>query len=359
MPGCATGEEVYSIAMTLMEYLGDRSHAYRIQIFGSDVSEGAIEKARAGLFLNTIVDEVSPERLERFFTKEDSHYRIARGLRDLCIFSRQDVTRDPPFSRLDLVSCRNLLIYLDAAAQRRVMQVFHYALRPTGFLMLGPKVWARPRTCSSCSISPIGPTRAKAYRAIRYILSRERVSPRSEFSNPILQQNPVSRRRRGRRVQPIDCCCRSMPPASILVDEALNILQIRGETGRYLEFASGAPSLNLNRVARPELLIEISPALAEAHETGSRVRREGLRVDDLTDITLQVIPLKVDILEPSYLVILEDASRRPSGPASASPPLHCRNRRKTGVLHNWNARWWPRGNTCKRCWRSMSRSKRN
>jgi two-component system, chemotaxis family, CheB/CheR fusion protein len=121
VPGCATGEEVYSIAMTLVEYLGERHMPEAIQIFGTDLSETALEKARAGVYLENIAQEVSSERLARFFVKQDDHYRIAKSIRDLCIFARQDVTRDPPFSRLDLVSCRNLLIYLDASAQRRVM----------------------------------------------------------------------------------------------------------------------------------------------------------------------------------------------------------------------------------------------
>jgi two-component system CheB/CheR fusion protein len=124
--------------MALMEYLADRPAPAQIQIFGTDVSDAAIEKARTGTYLASIDQDVSSERLERFFVKQDDHYRIAKSIRDLCIFARHDVTRDPPFSRLDLVSCRNLLIYLDATAQRRAMQVFHYALRPEGFLLLGP-----------------------------------------------------------------------------------------------------------------------------------------------------------------------------------------------------------------------------
>ena len=138
VPGCASGEEVYSVAIALVEYLSERVSGTGIQLFGTDVSEAAIERARAGLYPESISEEISAERLQRYFVKEDHHYRIAKSLRDLCIFARQHVTRDPPFSRLDLVSCRNLLIYLDAAAQRRVMHVFHYSLRPKGFLLLGP-----------------------------------------------------------------------------------------------------------------------------------------------------------------------------------------------------------------------------
>ena len=314
VPGCATGGEVYSIAMTVMEYLGDRPSPFRIQIFGSDVSEGAIESARAGLYLSTISEDVSAERLQRFFILEDSNYRIARRLRELCIFSRQDVTHDPPFSRLDLVSCRNLLIYLDAGAQRRVMQLFHYSLRPTGYLMLGPsesvgassgqfELTDKPNCIYTRKASP---GMALGLSEQERLASGSASQANLETDARVLDTD--SARRTADRL-----LLAEYAPASLLIDEALNILQIRGETGRYLELASGTPSLNLSRVMRPELLIEVSPAITEASESGVRVRREGLCVDDLTDITLHVIPLKVALLEPSYLIVLEDASRRPSG----------------------------------------------
>ena len=137
VPGCASGEEVYSIAIVLLEYLADRSREPRIQIFGTDLSETAIEKARTGFYTDSIADEVSLERLQRFFVKLDDHYQISKTIRDLCVFARHDVTRDPPFSRLGLVSCRNLLIYLDQSLQRRIVPLFYYALNPTGFLILG------------------------------------------------------------------------------------------------------------------------------------------------------------------------------------------------------------------------------
>ena len=138
VPGCATGEEVYSVAIALLEYLGDSVPAARIQIFGTDVSETALQQARAGVYAAHALHDVSSERLQRFFTKQNGEYRVAKQVRDLCLFARQDVTRDPPFSRLDLISCRNLLIYLDGVAQQRVLRTFHYALRPEGMLMFGP-----------------------------------------------------------------------------------------------------------------------------------------------------------------------------------------------------------------------------
>jgi two-component system, chemotaxis family, CheB/CheR fusion protein len=128
----------YSIAIVLLEYLGDRATSTRVQIFGTDLSDVAIEKARTGFYTDSIADEVTPERLQRFFAKIDEHYQISKTIRDLCVFVRQDVTRDPPFSRLDLVSCRNLLIYLDQTLQRQIIPLFHYSLNRNGFLVLGP-----------------------------------------------------------------------------------------------------------------------------------------------------------------------------------------------------------------------------
>jgi two-component system CheB/CheR fusion protein len=323
VPGCATGEEVYSIAMTLVEYLGERHMPEALQLFGTDLSETAIEKARAGVYLGNIVQEVSSERLARFFIKQDDHYRIAKSIRDLCIFARQDVTRDPPFSRLDLVSCRNLLIYLDGSAQRRVMQVFHYALHPQGFLMLGP----------SESVGQASDLFDLADKHLR-IYTRKAVPPGGGIDLGGRTGAPYSRAREASEneeaVMEADSAQREadrlllarFAPASLLVDEALNILQFRGETGPYLEHASGPPSLNLHRVARPELLVEIAPAIQEARASGAEVRREGLCVNERRDIAIEVIPLKRLSAEHCYLILFEDGTRPPSGrrmqPATAS-----------------------------------------
>ena len=135
--GCSTGEEAYSLAITIFETLGDKAESTPIQIFATDISAGAVEFARQGLYPPRITDAVSPERLRRFFTRSDPGYRIARAVRAACVFADQDVTRDPPFSRLDLILCRNVLIYMDAALQDRVLRTFAFALKPGGFLMLG------------------------------------------------------------------------------------------------------------------------------------------------------------------------------------------------------------------------------
>ena len=313
VPGCASGEEVYSIAIAIVEYLGDRHSTAGIQIFGTDVSEAAIERARAGIYLDTIAQDVSEERLERFFVKQGDQYQIAKNIRDLCVFARQDVTRDPPFSRLDLVSCRNLLIYLDTTAQRRVMQVFHYALRPHGYLMLGPsesighasdlfELSDKSRRLYTRRIAPLGTASGLAQRR-----AFARPAEAAEAQTATLGEADSAQREADRLL------LARFAPATLLVDEALNILQFRGETGPYLEHASGPPSLNLSRVVRPELLVEIDPAIREARESGVEARREGLCVGDLRDVSIEVIPLQRLSAERCYLILFEDGSRPASG----------------------------------------------
>ncbi len=137
VPGCSTGEEAYSIAILLREYLGAQERSLRVQIFATDLDLAAIETARAGVYPSGIVTDVTPERLRRWFVQEDGHYRVKKDIRDLVIFAPHDLLTDPPFTKLDLLSCRNLLIYLESRAQRRLMPLFHYALRPAGLLFLG------------------------------------------------------------------------------------------------------------------------------------------------------------------------------------------------------------------------------
>ena len=320
VPGCASGEEVYSIAMALVEYLGDRLSSVGIQIFGTDVSEVEIEKARAGRYLANIVEDVSSERLRRFFDKQDHHYRIAKSLRDLCIFARHDITRDPPFSRLDLVSCRNLLIYLGAVAQRRVMQEFHYSLRPQGFLLLGPSesvgsadlfeiVDKQQRLYSRKSIAP---------NAVSALRQRGAGSDGDQLAANAIEAPPVeidTAQREADRVLLIHYA-----PASLLVDEELNILQFRGETSPYIEHASGTSSLNLHRVLRPELVVEISPAIAEARKTGLMTQRTGLTIDDRKELVLKVVPLKASNAHRCFLIVFEDATHRGFSRRSAQQP---------------------------------------
>lgn len=280
VPGCASGEEVYSIAMVLIELLEERASRVPIQIFGTDVAASAIDKARTGRYLENIATEVSGERLQRFFGKRDGQYEIAQSIRDLCTFAQQNVARDPPFSRLDLISCRNLLIYLDQALQRHVVPLFHYALKPCGFLLLGAS-----ETIGAAS--DLFELIDKRYKIYKRKAAHRRVGfefPRAPGALP----RPGAKAREavsalldvGQAQREADrVILARYTPAAVLVDEDLNIVQFRGQTGPYLEHAPGPASLNLQKLARPGLLVELSPAIRQARQEGAPVRRERLRVD--------------------------------------------------------------------------------
>ncbi len=315
VPGCASGEEVYSIAMMLMEYLSDQITPEGIQIFGTDASETAIEKARVGLYPESIEQEVSNERLRRFFVRHGDHFRIDKKIRDACIFARHDVTRDPPFSRLDLVSCRNLLIYLDPPVQRRVMQIFHYALRPDGFLLLGPS-----ETVGQAS--NLFDLLDKQHRIYTRVSTAAGIG--IELSAHSSQLSGISAEADGRErgvAAEIGLLQRDadrfllsrFAPAALLIDETLNVIQYRGETGPYLEHATGAPSISLHRILRPELLVEVAPAIQEAREQGTEVRKDGLILDARSDVGVAVIPLRHLSSDRGYLIVFDGAVRQRGG----------------------------------------------
>ncbi len=295
VPGCSTGEEVYSIAIVLLEFLGDAAASMPIQIFGTDVNGQAIDRARAGRYIENIALDMSEKRLQRFFVKVDDHYEIVRMVRDLCVFAEHNVTRDPPFSRLDLVSCRNLLIYLDQSTQKKVMTIFHYALKPERFLMLGPsesigqsselfelrdkkrKLYQRAPTPSSLTLELPPIDRIQAKRA------RVPVPAETEEVDFDHVQRESDRR----------LLTRFAPPA-VVIDERMNVLQFRGRTGLFLEHQQGAASLQLQKLIRPEILVEVSTAIAEARRIEAPVRREGLRVEiegGNRRVDVEVIPL--------------------------------------------------------------------
>ena len=320
VPGCATGEEVYSLAIEILESLGDQMASPRIQIFGTDVSEVALEKARNGVYAANVLNSVSSERLQRFFENHEDGFRIKKSVRDLCIFARQDVTHDPPFSRLDLISCRNLLIYLDDVAQRRIMQTFHFALRPHGILSIG-------------TAETIGQTSElfeqvdKRFRIYRRRagsgpgaalhpdqMQRPTPHPSSEGDLPIRGGEESLAREADRWL------LARFAPASLLVDEELNIRQFRGRTGPFLEPASGPPSVDLQRVIRPELLVELLPAIREARESGLMVRRDAIRLHDEGDVSIEVVPLSSPAAGPGFLILFDDGSHPPRSSRATSVP---------------------------------------
>ncbi|WAS89794.1 chemotaxis protein CheB [Nannocystis punicea] len=312
LPGCSTGEEAYSVAIALLEFLGEESSAVPVQIFATDVSETAIEHARNGLYADSIAADLSPERLRRFFTKTDGKYRIAKVVRDLCVFARQDVTRDPPFSKLDLILCRNVLIYMGAVLQRKLMTVFHYALKPSGFLMLGGAETVGAQADLFAVID-------KKHR----IFVKRAIDTPSNFQIPV-EYNPSRSPHRGARLPTEMHTPHSFQneanrlvldrygPPGVIVDENFQIVQFRGKTGRYLEPAPGdaAQSLNLLKMAREGLLHGLQTALYGARKSDKPVHKPGMRVDfdgSGHELDLHVIPLAVPGEERHFLVLFEEA----------------------------------------------------
>jgi two-component system CheB/CheR fusion protein len=283
IPGCATGEEVYSIAICLIEYLGDRAANTPIQIFGTDVSIDALEIARAGRYIENIARNVSSQRLQRFFVRDGDYYRLDKRIRDLCTFARHNVATDPPFSRMDLISCRNLLIYLNPVLQRSVMPLFHYALRAEGVLMLGPS-----ETVGAFSdlFGVIESKRTKLYskkpRASR--LGTRSLSLMASPESAVQPTSSTQERREPPLVERLGheaarkALARYAPPY-VLCDDELNIIEFHGDTGPYLVNPEGPPSSNLQRLARPEVFLAISEAVRQARQSGAPLRRTGLRVD--------------------------------------------------------------------------------
>ena len=255
--GCSTGEEAYSLAIILLEYLEENALHTTVQVLASDIGETAIQKARSGLY-GEIIPGVSKTRLEKYFEKVSGGYRIKKMVRDSCVFSIHDVTRDPPFAKVDLISCRNLQIYFDDELQKRVLPVFHYALNPGGMLFLG-------KAENIGGFATIFLTIDKIHK----IYLRKDVKTPIQAYVPSLRTSPeahaltANRPSEGVPVQPDmqkeleRIALKDYAPPSIVINEFMDILQVRGRTAPFLELAAGQPSLNLRKMARPELLADI------------------------------------------------------------------------------------------------------
>jgi two-component system, chemotaxis family, CheB/CheR fusion protein len=316
VPGCSTGEEAYSLAMSMLEYLWLETTktakpapgATPFQIFATDISEGSLDRARAGLYSEALVAGVSPERLRRFFMKIDGGYQIVKPVREMCIFAKQNVAKDPPFSNLDLISCRNLLIYLGPVLQKRVVPTLHYALKPSGFLMLGG---AESLGTYSEYFSPLD----KKNRIYQKKNSPIRLPAPFGSADHSLRRKPDARA----AAQPASTLEKEVDrlllnrfvPASIVVNEQMEIVHFRGKTGPYLEPATGQPTFSLSKMAREGLLVDLRAALTKARKKNAIVRQTGVRVrtDGHTrEVTLEVSPLRRQgSAERFYLIVFREA----------------------------------------------------
>jgi len=316
VPGCSSGEEVYSLAIALQEFLGDSAEQPAVQIFGTDVSQRMIDQARRGQFPEAIARAVGPARLRRYFTHVEGGYRISKALRERCVFSRQDVTRDPPFSKLDLIVCRNLLIYLGYPLQRKVMAVFHYGLKATGFLMLGRS----ETTAAHANLFSMVDKKHKIYakRGASPVVEMQFGGaalpvPPPEASRPRSSLAPVGREQggpgeAGAGAEINRVILDRYGPPGVLVDGAFRIMRTRGRTGRYLELPAGEAKLDLLQMARDGLVHGLRKALRDARDSGEHVRKEGLQLQsdgEIFAVNLDVTPLGAGA-EQRFLVLFEE-----------------------------------------------------
>ena len=309
VPGCSTGEEVYSIAICLFEFLGDMASNTAIQFFATDLDEEAVEKARRGVYAEAITDVVSVSRLRRFFTKVEQGYQISKHIRDVCIFAQQNVIKDPPFSRLDMISCRNLLIYLSPVLQKKLIPVFHYALANRGVLLLGTSetigrhadlfrlIDKKHKFYEKKSI--IGPvhinfTEINSFN-MKEIDNKNNMPPLDEYWTSLDIQREADR-----------IVLKKYAPCGVVINHEMEVVQFRGRTGEFLEPAIGEASLNLLKMARNGLHLELRNAINEVIKKKTPVKKTGLRAQsdgDLRNVTIEVDPLLDKDNNADYLLV--------------------------------------------------------
>jgi two-component system, chemotaxis family, CheB/CheR fusion protein len=312
VPGCATGEEVYSIAICLLEVLDPIVPQPPIQIFATDLNSNAIETARAGIYKRSAMAHVSPERLRRFFVPTGSDYQISKSVRELCVFARHNLCSDPPFSRLDLISCRNVLIYFGATLQKKTIQNLHYGLNPSGFLLLGT---AETTNTVTELFTPI----AKQHK----IYAKRLALALPDLDFPQLGNLTHSSHQDRQTIAPPttelhlkqiadEIVLQQYAPAGLIVNANLDILEFRGNTSPYLQPAPGKSSLKLMKMVEVGLRTELRTAIHQAKKLSQSIERvvevnlhnSTESADGSNAVRLAVIPLRVPSSEDSYLLIL-------------------------------------------------------
>lgn len=323
-PGCSTGEEVYSIAMSFREYMDDIKQEFKVVIFGTDIGDDAIAVARSGVYPPNIVNDVTPERLRRFFVKEENGYRVKKDIREMAVFAIQNVVKDPPFTKLDLISCRNLLIYLEADLQNRLIPIFYYALKPGGILFLSPsesigsfhdffapvsKKWRFYETKASL---------ASAGAAIADNLDLTNDRARGPFEAGHLMKEPNFFELTKRAL------LQFYAPASVVTNEKGIILYVHGDTGKYLRPAPGQASLNVIEMAREGLQVKLRTAIHRAATQKKEVVERDLQVKTnggFSGVNLSIRPFTDPEAAQALLIISfkETEVKAKGKPASAKP----------------------------------------
>jgi len=311
--GCASGEEAYSLAICLVEFF-ERHYIHRqAQIFATDVSDTSIEKARAGVYPENIQQDVSPERLRRFFTKVNGNYQVNKSIRDMCIFARQNLVIDPPFSNLDLVTCRNVLIYFGPALQGRIIPLFHYSLRPTGLLLLGNSESIGSATDYFGLLDKKHKVFFKKPNSARpgFDLTHTPRHAEAKGTQAVAEQKESRGSELADMHHQVDrILLREFSPGAVVINSEFEVVQFRGRTAEYLEHAPGNASLNLLKMAKESLSLGLRSALNKAAKqdgpvrlSGVELRRNGL----MREITLEVVPFRLGVAqEQFYLVVFQE-----------------------------------------------------
>ncbi|MEO6893384.1 MAG: chemotaxis protein CheB [Ginsengibacter sp.] len=304
VPGCASGQEAYSIAICLSEFLSSYPEAIKVKIFGTDISEKSIAKARSGIYSKTEIESVSDSRLTQFFKKTDNHYQLTKQIRDLCIFAVHDFLKDPPFAKMNLISCRNVLIYFEPFLQKKALTLFHYALIDKGFLMLG-KSESVGNLSDLFSVFDTNKffTRKPTPGRFMNVISGH---TESSFANKNYFVSHHEEKTDDYQKSADEILLSKYTPVGVVVNEQFDIVQFRGSTGTYLEASPGKASLNILKMAREGLGFEIRNALQKAKITGEPFVKYGLPIQKgKKNISIEVIPL-LDTIDLHYLILFRD-----------------------------------------------------
>lgn len=321
--GCSTGQEAYSLAMAYVEASEHMARAPKLQVFATDLNDALLNKARQGLYSKSLMADVSPQRLRRFFMEEPGGYhRVSKPLREMVVFARQDLISDPPFSRMDLISCRNLLIYLEPAVQNRALSSFHYALKPNGVLFLGASESVGPFTNLFESLDQKyklfskkpGPTPAH-YLPTAGGQAFERKAPPSLKPGPVLDEFRIVEREADRVL------INQFAPPGVLIDAELHVLQFRGQTSAYLELPVGKASFDLLKMARTGLAPPLRSAINTAKRKHTPVRDQAQVTRDgrTQAVTIEVIPL-TGTPQQCYVVLFHPVAEKTGRASFRMPP---------------------------------------
>lgn len=330
--GCSTGQEAYSIAMVFMEATENAPRPHRLQIFATDLNDTLLDRARYGFYAESLVEDVSPQRLRKFFTPQDGGYRLNKEVREMVMFARQSLFSDPPFSRIDLISCRNVLIYLDQSLQKNAIPTFHYALRPGGFLLLGASETIGTFTdlfepvdkkhklyAKKAAPTPVLQLSPKQYRSAESPAARRLLGM---VAGGLDRPDGIGRELDPQREADRITIHRYAPPG-VLVNNDFQVLQFRGTTDAFLAPPIGKASFDILKMARAGLMLPLRSVLAQAKKTNDVARKANVRLTrngKVRRVTLEAVPLK-QRRERCFLVLFHD-SKTASGAAAVSEPAN-------------------------------------